>query len=86
MATETVVKDWRDMAVMMGLGKPSSRAFVAFVGATAVLYAAGLPSGAFDEEGRMRPFAPLVPGPDGVTTKHFLVAPIAIATAVWLFT
>lgn len=70
----------------LGLGKPYSRAFVAGTAATLHLYAAGFPKQAFREDGSMRPFAPLTPGPDGVTTKHFLVLPLSVALAVYLFT
>ena len=86
MATETVVKNWKDVAVTIGLGTPVSRAFVAAVGVTALLYIAGQPKAAFTEDGAIRPFAPLSPGPDGVTTKHFLVLPAAVTLAVFLFT
>ncbi len=81
-----MVQDWRDMAVLMGLGTPTSRAFVAGVAATALLYATGYPGEAFGEDGSIRPFAPLTPGPDGVTTKHFLVLPVAVAASAFLFT
>ena len=82
----TMVQDWRDMAVLMGLGTPAARAFVAGVAATTVLYVANYPSDAFRDDGSMRPFGPLSPGPDGVTSKHFLVLPVAIAAAAFFFT
>ena len=78
--------DPRDVLVSMGLGRPSSRAFVAAVGAASILYFAGWPKDAFREDGTLRPFAPLAPGPDGVLEKHFLVCPAVVATAVFLFT
>ena len=78
--------DPRDVLVSLGLGNPSARAFVAGIATTGLLYFSGFPKGAFREDGSIRPFAPLTPGPDGVTEKHFLVAPIAIATAAYLFT
>ena len=70
----------------LGLGKPASRAFVVGIGATALLYAVGYPKEAFLDDGSMRPFKPITPGPDGVTAKHFLVLPLGIATAAYLFT
>lgn len=85
-ARGTVVQDWRDVMVMFGLGSPVSRAFVAGVGATALLYATGYPAAAFNEEGGIKPLSLLSPGPDGVGAKHFLVLPVAIATGVFLFT
>lgn len=76
----------REVLVSLGLGKPSARAFVAGVAATGVFYFAKYPTGAFRDDGTVRPFGPLTPGPDGVTEKHFLVAPMLIATAVYLCT
>jgi hypothetical protein len=82
----TLVQNWQDMAVLVGLGSPTARAFVAGTTAATTLYVAKFPKAAFREDGSMRPFKPLMPGPDGVTTKHFLVLPIAIAGAAFLFT
>ena len=81
-----VVQDWRDVMVMAGLGQPVSRAFVVGVAAASVLYATGYPRDAFNEEGGIRPLALLSPGPDGVNAKHFLVIPVALAGAAYLFT
>jgi len=78
--------DPRDVMVSLGLGQPQSRAFCAAVAASSLFYFAGYPKDAFREDGTIRPFAPLTPGPDGVTEKHFLVIPLAVATAVFLFT
>jgi hypothetical protein len=78
--------DTRDVLVSLGLGRPSARAFVAGVAATGVFYFAKYPTGAFRDDGTVRPFGPLTPGPDGVTEKYFLVAPMLIATAVYLCT
>jgi len=76
----------RDAMVTLGLGHPASRAFCAGTAATSVLYASGYPKDAFREDGSMRPFSLLTPGPDGVSSKHFLVLPIGITLAVYLFT
>lgn len=76
----------RTILVYLGLGQPSARAFVAAVLAASISYAAQMPREAWDEEGRIRPFAPLSPGPDGVTLKHFLVAPVVAGTVAYLFT
>jgi hypothetical protein len=78
--------DPRDVLVSLGLGRPSARAFVVGVAATGIFYFAKYPSGGFRDDGTVRPFGPLTPGPDGVTDKHFLVAPMIIATAVYLCT
>lgn len=77
---------WRDVLVTMGLGQPLARAFVAGVAGVTVLYAAGYPREAFDEDGNIRPFAPLTPLADGVTSKHFLVLPLTIAAAAYILT
>lgn len=71
--------------VYLGLGQPASRAFVAAVLAAGVSFATQMPREAWDEEGRIRPFAPLSPGPDGVTFKHFLAVPVAVGTLTYLF-
>ena len=75
-----------DALVTLGLGSPAARAFVAGTAATSVLYASGMPKSAFRDDGTMRPFEMLTPGPDGVSLKHFLVLPVGITLAVYLFT
>lgn len=80
------IQNWQDAAVAVGLGTPTSRAFVAAVAATGILYATGYPGDAFREDGSLRPFSPLSPGPDGVLSTHFLVLPVVIAGGVFLFT
>lgn len=87
MATRgTLVQDWRDVMVLVGLGQPLARAFVAGVGTATLLYATGTPSAGFRDDGSIKPFSLLSPGPDSVGSKHFLVLPVAIAGAVYLFT
>ena len=81
-----MVQDWRDVMVMFGLGQPSSRAFVAGVGAATLAYVASFPAEAFREDGSLAPSALLSPGPDSVGSKHFLVIPAVVAGAVYLFT
>jgi hypothetical protein len=83
MATE--ISSYAALAAL-GLGTPSARAFVAGTASLGVLYAAGYPKQAFRDDGSMRPFAPLTPGPDGVSGSHFLVLPLTIATVAFLFT
>lgn len=70
----------------LGLGSPIARAFVAFTATASILYASGVPKQAFDDQGIVLPFAPLAPDGLGVTYSHFLVVPVGIATAVYLFT
>ena len=74
---------YEQVMIAMGLGSPTARGFVAGVAVAGVLYAAGFPKAAFLEDGSMAPFKPLQPGPYSVN-GHFLVAPLAVATAVWL--
>ena len=81
-----LIQNWQDAMVYAGLGEPRARAFVAGIGATSLLYATGMPHAAFREDGSIKPFGPLSPGPDGVTAQHFLVLPVLIATGVYLFT
>ena len=76
----------RDVLSKVGLAYPGARAFVAGVAVTSLLYCTGLPKGAFDEDGNIRPFSLMSAGPDAVCTKHFLVCPIAVTAAVFLFT
>lgn len=86
MSQVEVVESTRDVLSKIGLGTPTARAFVAGVAVTSVLYLAGCPKAAFDEDGNIRAFAPLSEGPDAVTLKHFLCIPCAVTAAVFLFT
>ena len=69
-----------------GLGRPPTRTLAAFAALAGVLYAAGAPKCAFNDEGCIRPLAIIQPGPESVMGKHFLVIPIGVALAVFLFT
>lgn len=75
----------RGLLVKMGLGAPSSRAFVAGGITAAVLFATTTPKAAFTDEGEMRPWSVLSPHPSA-TQVHFLAYPLGVATAVYLFT
>lgn len=75
----------RGLLVKMGLGAPSSRAFVAGGVAAAVLFATTTPKAAFTDEGEMRPWSVLSPHPSA-TQVHFLAYPLGVAAAVYLFT
>ena len=85
MSVVKVADDLRGMLVQMGLGQPSSRAFVvgSIVGAGAFL--AGFPAAAFREDGSMKP-AKLVSHEPDATNTHFLLVPLAAAAAAYLFT
>lgn len=75
----------RGLLVKMGLGSPSSRAFVAGGVTAAVLFATTTPKAAFTDEGEMRPWSVLSPHPSA-TQVHFLAYPLGVAAAVYLFT
>eukprot|EP00962_Isochrysis_galbana_P042517 scaffold15944_cov115-Isochrysis_galbana.AAC.8 len=75
----------RGLLVKMGLGAPSSRAFVAGGVTAAVLFATTTPKAAFTDEGEMRPWSVLSPHPSA-TQVHFLAYPLGVAAAVYLFT
>ena len=75
----------RGVLVRLGLGQPSSRAFVVGAAAAGVAWFAGQPKAAFREDGSMKPFKPLSPEPDATYT-HFLLVPVTAAAAAFLFT
>ena len=81
---QPVIQGARGMMVRMGLGQPASRAFVVGTAAGLLAYAVGFPKGAFDEEGNMRPLS-FVSSSSEATRTHFLVVPVAAATAAYLF-
>jgi hypothetical protein len=74
-----------DTLVVLGLGSPLARAFVAASVAGAVCYIAKRPAVAFDNDGNMRPFKP-VSAELSATNVHFLAMPLAVGVAVGLFT
>lgn len=82
----TVVNEGiRGTLVELGLGTPSSRAFVIGVTAAGLLYLAGRPKASFREDGTMKPCRLLSPEPDATMT-HFLLCPVGAAVAGYLFT
>jgi len=85
MSRVEVVDDWRGMMVRMGLGQPSARAFVAASITTGMAYIAKYPKAAFREDGSIKPLKGLSPDMDATST-HFLLLPVAVGTAVFLFT
>ena len=78
--------DYPSVMASIGLGQPISRAFVAAVATASLFYLTSFPKDAFREDGTCRPFALFVPGPDSVTGKHFLVAPLIVGATVFLVT
>ena len=79
------VTDVRGQLVKLGLGQPTSRAYVGGTVAAGLLYLTSTPKAAFREDGTIRPFKPLSADPDATYT-HFLLGPLAIAAAFYLFT
>lgn len=79
------VVGWRGAMVALGLSNPVARAFVAGTACTGLAYLSGKPSDCFREDGSIKPFAPLSSELDATFT-HFLVLPLTVATAVYLFT
>lgn len=75
----------RGILVKVGLGTPSSRAFVVGTVVAGVAYLARQPTAAFREDGSMKPLKALSPEPDATNT-HFLLVPAVAATAAFLFT
>lgn len=85
MTTFETVDDIRGLLVKVGLGSPAARAFVLATATAAVAYVAKFPGAAFREDGSMKPLKYLSPEPDATHT-HFLLVPVAVAGAAYLFT
>lgn len=71
--------------VVLGLGHPFARAFVAGTLVGVIMFTAGLPQSAFTEEGYLRPQVGLSSDPEACD-YHFLVIPLSVALLVGLFT
>ena len=69
----------------MGLASPAARAFVVATGVGVAAYATGFPKSSFTDDGEMRPFALLSPGPHA-TYAHFLALPVAAGVFAFVFT
>ncbi|AUL80787.1 hypothetical protein [Pleurochrysis sp. endemic virus 1b] len=79
------VTDTRGAMVALGLGNPVTRAFVAGSIAAGVAYSSSFPQAAFREDGTIKPFKWVSPEPDATLT-HFLLFPLVVAGATFLFT
>lgn len=84
-ATIESVQGLQGVLVKVGLGEPASRAFVVGVLVGVTAYAFRMPAGAFDEDGKMRPFKAISRSPDACYT-HFLSVPIGAAVGAYIFT
>ena len=79
------ITDTRGMLVKLGLGQPSARGFCSFAAAAGLAYLAAYPKTAFDDEGKIRPWKALSPAPTA-TNAHFLILPVGVGVACYLFT
>lgn len=87
MQSQEVIEGWRGVMVSIGLGHPMSRAVSAGIVTAGVTYALKFPSSAFRANGQMRPYRGLSSARDGTSaSQHFLLTPLAVGTAVYLFT
>ena len=75
----------RGLFVKVGLGRPEARAFVAASLVGVAAYIARMPPQSFTDEGEMRPFKALSKSPEA-SYAHFLLLPVTVGTAVFLFT
>jgi hypothetical protein len=82
--TVTTVESVRDILVTVGLGTPLRRAATVLGISLALAYLGRMPDGAWDDEGEMRPFKLISQDPEA-TYNHFLVVPVALTAAVYLF-
>ena len=87
MQTDEYIAGWRGVCVAMGIGRPSQRALLAAVVTGVGTYALKYPRRAFREDGSMRPLQSLSMAPDAASlSSHYLLTPLAVGTAVYLFT
>lgn len=75
----------RGVLVYLGLGHPLQRAVTAGAIAAGIQYVTKSPKAAFDESGSIRPHRMFSVSP-GATDTHFLMIPVVVATAAYLFT
>lgn len=80
------IDGYKGIMVYLGLGSPLARAFVVGSGVAAIQYVTKTPGAAFDEDGAIRQWTMMSPKSPEATDQHFLILPIAIASAVYLFT
>ena len=78
------VETVRDILVTVGLGTSARRATAMLGISLALAYIARKPSGAFTEDGSIRPFKGISQDPEA-TYQHFLVVPVALAVATYVF-
>ena len=84
MQTQEVIEGWRGVCVSCGLGTPTSRALTAALATGAVMYTLKMPRKAFRPDGTPR--SSTLSGAPDATATHFLLTPVAVGAAVFLFT
>jgi hypothetical protein len=82
---QAVIEGWKGILVTCGLGTPLQRATCAFLTTGAIAYAIKFPRDAFRPDGTMRPSTMSSRAADA-TDRHYLLTPLTVATAVFLFT
>lgn len=85
-AEQAVIEGWRGVMVSMGLASPSKRALTAALMSGAVAYALKYPRDAFRPDGTMKPARTTGNRAADATDRHFLLTPLAVGAAVYLFT
>ena len=80
---QPVIEGWRGIMVAAGLASPLKRALTASLAAGTVMYALKRPRSAFRSDGTLRP---AFSNAADATDHHFLLTPLLIGTAVYLFT
>ena len=84
--SQEVIEGWRGVMVAAGLGAPMSRALTAAMLTGVVSYSMKLPRRAFRSDGSLRPSVHTGSYAPDDTDMHFLLTPLAVGTAVYLFT
>ena len=83
---QSVIEGWRGVMVEIGLRTPSKRDLTAFLLTGAITYAMKYPKDAFRSDGTMRPARITGNRAGDATDRHFLLTPLAVASATFLFT
>lgn len=87
MQQQEVIEGTRGLLVHWGLGSPAARAVSCGIVAGGCSYALRRPAHCFRRNGQMRPLAALSPELDAAPLAgHFLLIPLVVGTAAFLFT
>ena len=83
---QPVIEGWRGVMVSMGLGTPGKRALTAMLATGAVAYVTKYPQAAFRADGTMKPARITGSAAADAADRHFLLTPLTVGVAVYLFT